>query len=292
MIRMNLLSTNPRNQRPRKARSVDIYAYDSIRNSTANATVTHLRRTAPTPRSSTYADAKNQRYIKRSSSSHAPTTPPNNPSNPLATSHRNPNSLTLKNQKIHSIHSYAFTEIIITNWPSRDPIGERGGVNLYGFVGNDGVNKLDIMGLKSCEPHEYMKFQWAKILHVDVFDENSMIMDTLVTIITEKLNIKLNASFLTAITVEGTVEVKCQQCLCTKSASIDFWDNEFHDAEYQWVDQFVAGKEKVTGERAWNGDTYQVSVLHDTFLPDAEEMVAKIKASSSPCVYYPNIETN
>lgn len=24
-------------------------------------------------------------------------------------------------------------------WPSRDPIGERGGVNLYGFVGNDGV---------------------------------------------------------------------------------------------------------------------------------------------------------
>jgi hypothetical protein len=27
-----------------------------------------------------------------------------------------------------------------------DPIGERGGVNLYGFVGNDGVNKLDVLG--------------------------------------------------------------------------------------------------------------------------------------------------
>ncbi len=32
-------------------------------------------------------------------------------------------------------------------WPSRDPIGERGGLNLYGFVGNDGVNSVDALGL-------------------------------------------------------------------------------------------------------------------------------------------------
>jgi len=36
----------------------------------------------------------------------------------------------------------------IPYWPSRDPIGERGGVNLYGFVGNDGVSGMDILGLK------------------------------------------------------------------------------------------------------------------------------------------------
>jgi uncharacterized protein RhaS with RHS repeats len=34
-------------------------------------------------------------------------------------------------------------------WPSRDPIEEEGGINLYGFVGNDGVNKWDLLGL--CE---------------------------------------------------------------------------------------------------------------------------------------------
>lgn len=33
-------------------------------------------------------------------------------------------------------------------WPNRDPIGERGGLNLYGFVGNDGVNAWDRLGLK------------------------------------------------------------------------------------------------------------------------------------------------
>ncbi len=32
-------------------------------------------------------------------------------------------------------------------WLSRDPIGERGGLNLYAFVGNDGVNLWDLLGL-------------------------------------------------------------------------------------------------------------------------------------------------
>jgi hypothetical protein len=31
-------------------------------------------------------------------------------------------------------------------WPSRDPIGEEGGENLYGFAGNDAVNWYDILG--------------------------------------------------------------------------------------------------------------------------------------------------
>jgi len=33
-------------------------------------------------------------------------------------------------------------------WASRDPIGERGGLNLYAFVGNNGVNAWDIKGKK------------------------------------------------------------------------------------------------------------------------------------------------
>jgi|GEM_PF-4768146 len=31
-------------------------------------------------------------------------------------------------------------------WASRDPIEEDGGMNLYGFVGNDGVGGVDILG--------------------------------------------------------------------------------------------------------------------------------------------------
>ncbi len=32
-------------------------------------------------------------------------------------------------------------------WPNRDPIGEKGGKNLYAFVGNDPVNEFDPLGL-------------------------------------------------------------------------------------------------------------------------------------------------
>jgi hypothetical protein len=33
-------------------------------------------------------------------------------------------------------------------WPSRDPIEEQGGYNLYGFVRNDGISVIDVLGLK------------------------------------------------------------------------------------------------------------------------------------------------
>ena len=35
----------------------------------------------------------------------------------------------------------------IPQWPSRDPIEEGGGVNLYGFVRNDGIDWVDLLGL-------------------------------------------------------------------------------------------------------------------------------------------------
>ena len=34
----------------------------------------------------------------------------------------------------------------VKGWLNRDPIGEEGGLNLYGFVGNDGVNRWDYLG--------------------------------------------------------------------------------------------------------------------------------------------------
>ncbi|MBI5692759.1 MAG: RHS repeat-associated core domain-containing protein [Verrucomicrobia bacterium] len=37
---------------------------------------------------------------------------------------------------------------------SRDPLGEAGGSNLYGFVGNDPINRLDVLGLCATHPSE------------------------------------------------------------------------------------------------------------------------------------------
>ena len=48
----------------------------------------------------------------------------------------------------HAPSEYRYDTPHIALWPSRDPIGERGGLNLYAFVGNNGVNWIDILGLR------------------------------------------------------------------------------------------------------------------------------------------------
>jgi RHS repeat-associated protein len=43
-------------------------------------------------------------------------------------------------------YGYRYYDPETGRWPSRDPIQERGGANLYGFVGNDGVDRVDLLG--------------------------------------------------------------------------------------------------------------------------------------------------
>ena len=41
---------------------------------------------------------------------------------------------------------YRYYDPLTGRWPSRDPIEEEGGINLYGFVGNDGTDDIDVLG--------------------------------------------------------------------------------------------------------------------------------------------------
>ena len=44
-------------------------------------------------------------------------------------------------------YGYRYYAPITGRWPSRDPIEERGGINLYGFVGNNAITSADYLGL-------------------------------------------------------------------------------------------------------------------------------------------------
>jgi RHS repeat-associated protein len=46
-------------------------------------------------------------------------------------------------------YGYRYYDPVTGRWPSRDPIGEEGGINLYGFVGNDSISRTDFLGLKN-----------------------------------------------------------------------------------------------------------------------------------------------
>jgi RHS repeat-associated protein len=46
-------------------------------------------------------------------------------------------------------YGYRYYDPVTGRWPSRDPIVESGGLNLYGFVVNNGVAHYDVLGLKN-----------------------------------------------------------------------------------------------------------------------------------------------
>jgi RHS repeat-associated protein len=56
-------------------------------------------------------------------------------------------------------YGYRYYDSATGRWPSKDPIVEKGGVNLYGFAGNDGLNRLDIgSSAKSVGEFRFRKF--------------------------------------------------------------------------------------------------------------------------------------
>jgi len=68
--------------------------------------------------------------------------------NPLVTNNSPDTTPPAKTARV-TYYGYRYYDPLTGRWPLRDPIGERGGVNLYGFVGNDGVNRWDLLGMRA-----------------------------------------------------------------------------------------------------------------------------------------------
>jgi RHS repeat-associated protein len=51
-----------------------------------------------------------------------------------------------------SYYGYRYYSAEMGRWLNRDPIEEKGGVNLYGMVGNDAVNRWDVLGRSTLLP--------------------------------------------------------------------------------------------------------------------------------------------
>jgi len=48
-------------------------------------------------------------------------------------------------------YGYRYYDSTTGRWPSRDPIEEKGGLNLYGFVNNSAINFFDVLGMTDCQ---------------------------------------------------------------------------------------------------------------------------------------------
>lgn len=60
-------------------------------------------------------------------------------------------------------NGYRFYSPEMGRWVNRDPIEEEGGLNLYGFVGNNGVNQIDPRGLIECKNGFWKVVHWKEI---------------------------------------------------------------------------------------------------------------------------------
>ncbi len=83
------------------------------------------------------------RSTPRKIQSHRP--PQERPSMPTAK--RNHTGISHRIPSPPQRHSLNLAIMQVSLWPSRDPIEEEGGINLYGFVRNNGVNWIDYLGL-------------------------------------------------------------------------------------------------------------------------------------------------
>lgn len=61
-----------------------------------------------------------------------------------------------------SYYGYRFYSPQLGRWIGKDPIEEGGGANLYRFVGNIPINRIDFLGLWGSSVHEIKTAQWAK----------------------------------------------------------------------------------------------------------------------------------
>lgn len=75
------------------------------------------------------------------------------------------------NQTTGLIHyNYRLYDPVYGRWINRDPIEEKGGINLYGFVGNDGINQWDALGMAPSRPEIERRARELKALLEKVRD--------------------------------------------------------------------------------------------------------------------------
>ncbi|WP_124330624.1 RHS repeat domain-containing protein [Desulfonema ishimotonii] len=76
-------------------------------------------------------------------------------------------------------YGFRYYSAELGRWISRDPIGEKGGFNLYGFIRNNGINHFDLLGYTSCDTYDavsdrYYKQYYSMQKEIRIYKERSI----------------------------------------------------------------------------------------------------------------------
>ena len=116
-------------------------------------------------------------------------------------------------------YGYRYYDPNVGRFINRDPIEERGGYNLYGFVGNDGINMFDLLGLAEIELEFTInpKDGWKKRGKEKIINPNSEQVDSIYEIVKE-INKMKDCDCIKKITIwshgeEGQIGLSAEESL-------------------------------------------------------------------------------
>ncbi len=74
-------------------------------------------------------------------------------------------------------YGFRYYEPLTGRWLNRDPIEEEGGINLYAFVGNDGVGRWDVLGLSEDSDKGRVKIRSFRVQFVTLMGTSTTLTD-------------------------------------------------------------------------------------------------------------------
>ena len=140
-------------------------------------------------------------------------------------------------------YGYRYYDPVTGRWPSRDPIEEDGGFNLYGFVGNDGANRRDIMGLlMDTYDQDSSSFQLESTSLA--FNVAGMVTVTNSDIKNKKVSSVVGGQKLYGLEISGQLEMSgyynnrhpegaSQDTLDHERVHVDIWKANWNNAAYR-----------------------------------------------------------
>src|SRR5205085_2312036 len=101
-----------------------------------------------------------------------------------------------------SYYAYRYYSASLGRWINRDPIGEFGGLNLYGFVGNDPVGYVDPFGLSDNDTSQ----QFWQNVYENGFDDAERFLKRLGAGLAEDLADLAQSSVRNALNPAGNID--------------------------------------------------------------------------------------
>ena len=135
-------------------------------------------------------------------------------------------------------YAYRYFDPLTGRWPSRDPIEEEGGLNLYGFVNNDGVDHHDKLGLISFQ----MEFvgaaagaatEGASIAEIASLVESLGASAAAAAVIAKAARCKYLRDMIDSISEEGLSKCTCDDSDDVIRAKTAYWCGR---ALYRWLE--------------------------------------------------------